>query len=134
MKRSSKIYLRTMAVFWMMVGLSGILNPASMDSFHSEIGLEESSSFSDHVWFHGGLDILSWAIILFAISFEKISRRMTYIIAISALGPTFASVYSVLFTPFWTNMFFISGLMAFLFFVWGIVIANSMKRVTPKII
>ena len=96
-----------------------------MDSFHSNAGLAASTAFSDHAFFHGGMDIIAWAIILFALSFETASRRMILVVALSALAPTAAIVYSVFFTPYWTSMFLVSASMAFAFSAWGLFIFST---------
>ena len=125
--QNPKIYLRAMGLFWALIGVMNIANPGSMDSFLSETGLQVSNEFSDHAFFHGGMDIVAWAIILFALSFETLSKRMILIVGCSALAPTAAIVYSVVFTPYWTAMFLVTGSMAFGFFLWGLFVHSRIQ-------
>jgi len=48
-----------MAAFWGVFGLITTFVPGLMQLFMTEEGIDASTSFSDQVWLHGGLDILS---------------------------------------------------------------------------
>lgn len=125
---SSKIYLRSMAAFWLVFGLITTFYPTLMNLFLSEKGINQSTAFSNHVWFHGGLDILALVVVLFTLSTENISRKVLKGISIAALGPTIAIVYSLLFTTYWSNLFILSGLGTFSFFVWGMLLSNKKEN------
>ena len=58
-KNPARAYFIAMGVYWMGFGLITILYPPLMDLFQTAEGVEAGTEFSDHVWMHGGFDILS---------------------------------------------------------------------------
>jgi predicted acyltransferase len=116
-----------MGIYWLGFGLITSFYPALMDLFQTDFGIESKTSFSDHVWFHGGLDILAFCVLLFALSSENLSKRMVQAVAIAALLPAFAIFYSVAATPFWTLLFVGSGVGCLAFSIWGFSLARKME-------
>ena len=120
---SSKTYFIAMGAYWLVFGLSTIFYPAIMDLFQTESGRSAKTVFSDHVWMHGGFDILAFCILLFALSQVTVSRQMLRATAFAALMPTIAITYSLVSTNYWSPLFYGAGLGCFAFVVWGFVLA-----------
>ena len=119
----TRIYFTSMGAYWLVFGLITIFYPKMMDMFQSETGVGSKTSFSDHVWLHGGFDIVALCVMLFALSREAVSRNILRATAIAALMPTIAITYSLLRTSFWNPLFIGAGLGCFAFVVWGFVLA-----------
>ena len=127
--KHSKLYLRLMAVYWLVFGLITIFYPKLMDLFQTDAGINAKTPFSNHVWFHGGWDILALVVLLLALARESsVSSRMLRAAALAALMPTIAIGYSLIATPFWNPLFLGAGLGTLAFAVWGFVLAG--KKVT----
>jgi hypothetical protein len=119
-------YLTLMAAYWIVFGLITTFYPALMDLFQTEAGVQAKSAFSNHVWRHGGLDILALVAVLLALSRERaVSANTLRGVAVAALMPTLAIAYSVVATPFWNPLFIVAGLGTLTFAVWGWVLAGS---------
>ena len=69
--KHSRLYLRLMAVYWLVFGLITILYPKLMDLFQTDAGINAKTPFSNHVWFHGGWDILALVVLLLALARES---------------------------------------------------------------
>jgi len=123
MAKTTKIYFVAMAVYWLVFGLITIFYPALMDMFQTENGISAKTTFSNHVWLHGGFDIVALCVLLFALSREAVSRNVLVATAFAALMPAIAITYSLLATPFWNPLFICAGLGCFAFVVWGFVLA-----------
>lgn len=121
----TKIYFTSMGAYWLVFGLITIFYPKMMDMFHSETGVGAKTTFSNHVWLHGGFDIVALCVILFALSREAVTRNILRATAISALMPTIAITYSLFGTSFWNPLFIAAGLGCFAFVVWGFVLASK---------
>jgi hypothetical protein len=93
-QQSARTFFLSMASFWAVFGLITTFYPKLMDLFQTAEGVAAKSAFSDHVWFHGGLDILSLCAVLFGLSRLPASRVMLRAAAVAALGPTIAIGYS----------------------------------------
>ena len=119
----TKIYFTSMGAYWLVFGLITILYPKMMDMFQSETGVGAKTTFSDHVWLHGGFDIVALCVLLFALSREAVTRNILRATAIAALMPTIAITYSLFGTSFWNPLFIVAGLGCFAFVVWGFVLA-----------
>jgi hypothetical protein len=117
---SRKIYFIAMGAYWLVFGLITILYPKMMDMFQTENGIGAKTLFSNHVWLHGGFDIVTLCILLFALSGEVVSRRLLRATAIAALMPTIAIFYSLIATSYWNPLFIGAGLGCFAFVVWGL--------------
>lgn len=120
-----KTYLLAMAAYWIVFGLITTFYPALMDLFQTQEGISAKTTFSDHVWMHGGLDIISLCVVLFALSGEVVSKKILQAAAIAALMPTLAITYSLIATPYWNPLFIVAGLGCFAFVVWGFVLASK---------
>ena len=123
--RRAQLYLRLMALYWMVFGLITAFYPRLMDLFQSAEGVGAKTPFSNHVWFHGGLDILAFCILLFALAREAPSSRVVGAVGVAALMPTLAIGYSFLATPYWSPLFLIAGAGCLAFAVWGLALAAS---------
>ena len=121
----TRIYFTSMGAYWLVFGLITIFYPKMMDMFQSENGVGAKTSFSDHVWLHGGFDIVALCVILFALSRETVSRNILRATAIAALMPTIAIAYSLIITTFWNPLFIGAGLGCFAFVVWGFVLSGK---------
>ena len=121
---STKIYFRAYAVFWLIFGLIATFFPVVLNLFLSEQGIAATTPFSNHVWMHGGIDILSLTVVLFALStMNNVPKIVTIAVAIAALGPTAAIFQSLFFTEFWTYLFLVTGISTLMFSIWGFLIA-----------
>jgi hypothetical protein len=119
MKNTTKFYFLAMTTYWAVFGLITIFYPSIMDLFQTSTGVNSKTDFSNHVWLHGGFDIIALCILLFALSREKVSRNVLLATAFAALMPTTAITYSLVGTDFWNPLFIGAGLGCFAFAVWG---------------
>ena len=85
-----RTYFLLMGAYWLLFGLITTFYVRIMDLFQTSEGLAANTAFSNHVWFHGGLDILSLCVLLLALSTQPPSRTMLRAAAVAALGPTIA--------------------------------------------
>mgnify|MGYP001031648223 CR=1 FL=1 len=125
---NTKKYFIAYAIYWGGFGLVTTFYPALMDLFLSDDGIKASTDFSNHVWMHGGIDILALVIVLLALSREKLSKNTIIATAFAALLPTIAILYSLLFTSYLSILFIGSGLGTLLFFVWGLTIGLKKEK------
>ena len=121
----SRTYLVSMAAYWFVFGLITTFYPKLMDLFQTEEGINAKSVFSDHVWFHGGLDIIALCIVLLALSREAVSKNMLKAAALAALMPTIAIGYSLVSTLYWNPMFIVAGVGCLAFVIWGLMLAGK---------
>ena len=61
-------YFRSLAGFYAVFGLITTFYPRLMQLFMTDEGVDATTRFSDQVWLHGGLDILSITLLLFVFS------------------------------------------------------------------
>lgn len=120
-----KVYFIAMGAFWLIFGLITSFYPALMNLFQTEEGISSVTTYSNHIWRHDGLDILSISVLLFALSRETPSRNMLRAGAIVALIVTFAVLSSLLSTPYWNMLFLVPGVSCFAFAVWGFILASK---------
>jgi hypothetical protein len=123
--RRAQLYLRLMASYWMVFGLITAFFPNLMDLFQTSAGVGAKTPFSDHVWFHGGLDILAFCVLLFALARETPSAKLVGAVGVAALMPTLAIGYSLFATPYWNPLFAVAGAGCLAFAVWGLVLSAS---------
>jgi hypothetical protein len=117
--RAARIYLKAMAAYWLVFGLITVFYPSLMDLFQTGDGVAAGTAFSDHVWTHGGFDILSVSILVFALSQSSIGPVMLRAAGIAALMPTIAISYSLVATPYWNPLFIVAGIGCLAFAVGG---------------
>ena len=115
-----------MAAFWLVFGLGTTFYPKMMQMFMTPEGIAASTAFSDNVWLHDGLDIISVSILLLALSTVPATRNTLRLAAVVGLMPTAAVVYSLMTTPFMTPLILGPALGCFAFAVWGFALASKM--------
>jgi hypothetical protein len=121
----AQLYLKLMASYWMVFGLITAFYPRLMDLFQTTEGINAKTVFSDHVWLHGGFDILAFCVLLFALAREAPSRKVIGAVGVAALMPTLAIGYSFAATPFWSPLFLVAGAGCLAVAVWGLVLSNA---------
>ncbi len=120
----SKLYLMAMSVFWLVFGLITTFYPALMNMFQTEAGINAVTGYSDHVWRHDGLDILSVSVLLYVLSREQVSRNILRAAAIVGLLVTIGIFSSLLTTNYWNSLFIVPGVCCLAFSVWGFILAS----------
>jgi hypothetical protein len=124
---AARIYLKAMAVYWVIFGLITIFVPSLMNLFQSAEGIAGRTGFSDHVWMHGGFYILSVSVLVFALSQASLSRLMLRAVGLAALMPAIAIGYSLVATPYWNPLFVVAGVGCLAFGVGGFLFANRLS-------
>jgi hypothetical protein len=115
----------SMGAFWLLFGLGTTFYPRMMDMFMSPEGVAASTPFSDNVWLHDGLDILSVSILLFALSAVPATKATLRAAAIVGLLPTAAVIYSLATTTYMTPLILGPAAGCFAFSVWGFLLAQK---------
>jgi len=128
MTYKTRIYFLAMCAYWFVFGLITIFYPALMDLFQTKTGIDAKTAVSDHVWLHGGFDIVALCIVVFALSKEKVSSNVLRATAVAALMPATAIIFSLVKTSYWNPLFIVAGAGCFVFVVWGFVLAGKMKQ------
>lgn len=121
-------YFRSLAGFYAVFGLITTFYPRLMQLFMTDEGVDATTRFSDQVWLHGGLDILSITLLLFVFSLLPIRALTVRAAAVVALMPTAAILYTFATTPFWSPLFLVPGAAALAFAVFGFVLAGSVDE------
>ena len=117
-------------VYWDAVGSvedsSGVtaLYPKMMQLFMTPEGIAASTAFSDHVWLHDGLDIISVFLLLFALSRLPATRTTLRLTALVGVMPFIGILHGVLQTPYWQPMFLVPGVGCLAFAVWGFALSQ----------
>ena len=124
--RMVKTYLLAMAAFWFVFGLITIFFPPLMDLFASPQGVAAGTGFSDHVWMHGGLDIVSFCIVLVgaALFLPGLTPNMLRAVGLAGFMPVIAIIHSATASPYWTPFFLIPGAGCAFFAIMGFVLAR----------
>lgn len=125
MPSSYRRFFVSMSIFWLMFGLGTTFYPRMMQMFMTREGVAAGTAFSDQVWLHEGLDILSVSILLFALSTVPATKTTLTLAGVVGLMPTLAVVYTLLTTPFWHPLFLIPAAGCFAFAVWGFALAGK---------
>jgi hypothetical protein len=125
---TAPLYFRAMALFYVVFGLITTFYPPLMKLFMTEEGRTATSTFSDQVWLHGGLDILSVALLLFVLAQLPATGLTLRAAAVVALMPTAAILYTFLATPFWSALFLVPGAAALGFSAYGFLLARSLDK------
>ncbi len=123
---NTRVYFLAMGAYWLVFGLITIFYPALMDLFQTETGVASKTPFSNHVWMHGGFDIVSLCVVVFALARENVSKNILRATAIAALMPTTAITYSLLTTPYWNPMFIVADVGCLAFAIWGFMLSSKM--------
>ena len=127
-----RTYFLSMGAYWLVFGLITTFYVPLMDLFQTAEGVAAKTEFSNHVWFHGGLDILALCVLLFALSTQPPSRTMLRATALAALGPTIAIMWSLVATSWWNPSFAVAGLGCFAFAAWGFLLSNRVGKPAPR--
>lgn len=127
----SRIYFRAMAIYWLGFGLITTFYPRLMQLFMTQRGVEASTAFSDQVWLHGGLDILSVSLLLLAFSTMPATTTTLRTAAAVGLLPTAAIAYTLAATPFWSPLFLVPAAGTLAFAVWGFALAHRAASGQP---
>lgn len=127
---NARTYLRAMAAFWAVFGLITTFLPDLMQLFMTQEGTSASTAFSDQVWLHGGLDILSVSVLLVALATLPITKTTLLATGIVGLLPTAAIIYTLVATPYWSPSFLIAGAGTFGFAILGFVLAARHRDTT----
>ena len=125
--QATRVYFMAMAAFWFIFGLITTFSPALMNMFQTETGISAVTDYSNHIWLHDGLDIISISVLLFALSRETASRNMLRAAAIVGLLVTVGISSSLLTTPYWNMLFIVPGVTCFAFALWGFRLAGKTK-------
>jgi hypothetical protein len=125
MAAKSRAYLISMAAFWLVFGLGTTFYPRIMQLFMTPEGIAASTRFSDQVWLHGGMDILSVSLLLFGLSTVPPTRLTLQLAATVGLLPAAAMVYTLLATPFWSPLFLVPAVACLGFAAFGFVLASQ---------
>ena len=128
-----RTYFLSMGAYWLVFGLITTFYVSIMNLFQSAEGVAAKTAFSNHVWFHGGLDILALCVVLFALSTLPPSRTMLRAGAVAALGPTIAITWSLVATSWWNPLFAVAGIGCFAFAVWGFLLSNRVGKAAPRV-
>lgn len=120
---STRTFLLLFVGYWLVFGLITVLWPGLMDLFQTSDGVAAKSVFSNHVWMHGGSDILSVCVLVFAISRLSPTPATMRAVGVAALMPTIAIGWSLVATPFWSPLFIVAGAGCLAFAVGSFVIA-----------
>jgi hypothetical protein len=128
MAAKSRTFLISMALFWLLFGLGTTFYPRMMQLFMTAEGVAASTTFSDQVWLHGGMDILSVCLLLFALSAVPPTRTTLRLAGAVGLLPATAIVYTLIATPFWSPLFLVPAVACFGFAAFGFVLASQAPR------
>ena len=126
MESSARRYYTSMALFWLVFGLGTTFYPRMMQLFMTPEGIAASTAFSDQVWLHGGLDIISVSLLLLALSKVPATKTTLQLAATVGMMPTAAILYTLLTTPYWTPLILVPALGCFAFAVWGFLLSTRM--------
>ena len=132
MASSHRRFFIAMAIFWLGFGLGTTFYPRMMQLFMTPSGITASTAFSDQVWLHGGMDILSVSLLLVALSTVAPTKTTLRLAAAVGLLPTAAIVYTVVATPFWTPLFLLPALGCFGFAAYGFWLARRVPAATAQ--
>jgi uncharacterized membrane protein len=124
--QTARRFLIGMVAYWLSFGLITAFYPALMDLFQTPEGVGAKTAFSNHVWMHGGFDILSVCVLVFAISRLPLNAALLRAVGVAALLPVVAIAWSLLATPYWNPMFIIAGGGCLAFAVGAFVIAAQL--------
>ena len=123
MTSTYRTFFRAMGLYWLGFGLGTTFYPRMMQMFMTPEGVAASTPFSDQVWLHGGLDILSVCVLLLALSTAPATRTTLRAAGVVGLLPVVAMIYTLAATPFWTPLFLVPAAGCFAFGIYGFLLA-----------
>ena len=126
-------YFRVLALFYLVFGLIATFVPRLMQLFMTPRGIGAVTPFSDQVWLHDGLDILSVALLLAVFSLLPAVRATLRAAAVVALFPVVAIAYSLATSPYWSPLFVVPAVAALALAGWGFALARSAPESGPPI-
>ncbi len=129
-----RTYFRVLALFYLVFGLIATFAPRLMQLFMTPQGISSVTPFSDQVWLHDGLDILSVALLLAVFSLLPPVKTTLRAASIVALFPVVAIVYSLATSPYWSPLFIAPAVAALALAGWGFALAGSAPRSSPPIV
>ena len=124
MNSSYRMFFTAMAIYWLGFGLGTTFYPPMLQLFMTPDGVAAGTAFSDHVWLHDGLDILSVALLVFVLGTRTVTRTTLRAAAVVAVLPPSAMIYGLLTTPYWSPLFLIPGAGCLAFAVWGFLLSR----------
>lgn len=119
-----RTFFKSMSLYWLLFGLGTTFYPKMLQMFMTPEGVAASTAFSDHVWLHDGLDILSVAALVFGLSTLPATRTTLRLAGAVAMLPPVAMVYGMATTPYWSPLFAIPGAGCLAFGLWGFALAG----------
>ena len=125
---AAKQFLLAFVAFWLVFGLITLFAPGLMDMFQTAEGVAAKTAFSNHVWAHDGLDILSVCVLVFAISRLSPTPALMRAVGLAALMPTIGIAMSLATTTYWSALFIIAGIGCLAFSLGAFVIAGRLQR------
>jgi hypothetical protein len=128
MTSTYRTFFVAMALYWLGFGLGTTFYPRMMQMFMTPEGIAASTAFSDQVWLHGGLDILSISVLLLALSTVPATRTTLRAAGLVGMLPVVAMIYTLAATPFWAPLFLVPAAGCFAFGVYGFVLAGRIGR------
>jgi hypothetical protein len=123
---SARLVLNGMAAYWLVFGLITVFQPALMDLFQTADGVAAKTAFSNHVWMHGGFDILSVSILVFALARAPLTSSLLRAAGFAGLMPAIAIGWSLAGTPYWNPLFIVAGVGCLAFGLGAFVIAGRL--------
>ena len=113
-----------MAAFWLVFGLGTSFYPKMMQLFMTPEGVASSTAFSDHVWLHDGLDIISVCLLLFALSRLPTTATTLRLAAVVGLLPALGIINGIFMTPYWRPIFVVPAVGCLVFAIWGFALSR----------
>ena len=130
MTSAHRKFFVAMAIFWLVFGLGTAFYPRMMQLFMTQDGITASTAFSDHVWLHDGLDIISVCLLLFALSTIPATKTTLRLAAFVGLLPTLGIISGLVSTPFWAPLILIPAAGCFGFAVYGFWLSSRFATTT----
>jgi hypothetical protein len=131
-QKTAKRFLLAMVAYWLPFGLITAFVPGIMDLFQTQEGVEAKTAFSNHVWMHGGFDILAFCALVFALTRLPLTSTVLRTVGVAALMPTIAIAWSLVGTGYWNPLFVVAGAGCLAFAVGAFVIAGRLGVGEPS--
>jgi hypothetical protein len=131
-QKNAKRFLLAMVAYWLPFGLITAFAPAVMGLFQTQEGIDAKTAFSNHVWMHGGFDILAFCALVFALTRLPLTAAALRAVGVAALMPTIAITWSLVGTRYWNSLFVVAGAGCLAFAVGAFVIASRLTDNEPS--